>query len=263
MEKRSSKGDSKNKKEVTPDDYFRGLDSLARFYNSQITAHVGYLVSVSAFLGAAFVGVSTSILLRTGSFQFELWSVSVCDGWLRFGIPLILFAFLCTWCTGRFPYSLRYLLGGVQYNVALSELAFEHMGLKDNDPNRTGMLRRRTERLEGGIEESLRSLFDARLFASKCRERISQAQERDDVQVKERWENKLMDEDNMREFCVEADEVKFVWKNRSDDFGLVILILPKSWGKRLGFAQRELLFIRYRSYSKPERGRLVESVFDP
>jgi hypothetical protein len=28
------------------DQYLRRLDSLARYYNSQITAHVGYMISV-------------------------------------------------------------------------------------------------------------------------------------------------------------------------------------------------------------------------
>jgi len=48
---------------LKPDQYFGMLDSLARFYNSQVTAHVGYTLSFSALLGAAILTLLSSVVL--------------------------------------------------------------------------------------------------------------------------------------------------------------------------------------------------------
>jgi len=231
----------------TDDAYLRRLDSLARYYNSQTTAHVGYLISVTGFLLGTSLAFSASVVLWTGNYQER---IGLNDGFLRVIVPLVLFVALALWALGRFTFSLKYLLGGVQYNIVLSFIVFEHMGLQRQiDSNHVKMLRIRADRSDKGIEVALRSLFEARLFASKCREPGINRGERERRKM-------LLTKPNMAKFDVQENEGELVSGN---DFQAPVLLKFR----RLGFAQRELLFIRYRGYTSDERGRLVRSVFDP
>jgi hypothetical protein len=232
------------------DGYLTRLDSLARFYNSQTTAHVGYLISVSAFLFGGCLAISTSVVFWTGNYHA---AIGLDDRFVRIAVPLFLLVVLFLWALGRFTFSLKYLLGGVQYNVVLSYMVFEHMGLLQHiGSDHVRMLSIRAWRSEKGIEGALRSLFEARLFASKCMELGIRTKERQRRQREYTRENRA-------KFDVQGNEVELV---SEDYFNSPILISPSRL-QFLGFTQRELLFVRYRGYTNDERHALMQKVFDP
>jgi hypothetical protein len=100
---------------MTFDDfYLRQLDSLASFYNSQITAHVGYEITVTVGLLAILL-----TFLSIGK-DTPYW------------IPVIVFDIVCLLLYFRLPrpsFVLRHLLGTTQYYQEMSHIVFEHMGL--------------------------------------------------------------------------------------------------------------------------------------
>lgn len=259
------------------DEYFERLDSWARFYNSQLTAHVGYLVSVFAFVGAASLGFSTSVLLRNDKYESILGVIQVQDALVRYGIPVILVALFFFWLLSTRKFCFRYLLGGVQYYVVMSYIVFEHMGLTDNDGRRTALLRDRAVRMPsgilrgrpGGIQRALLSLFEARLFVSKCREQRDEAEDRGEADRADQWNERITDKDKMQLFDVQGEEIglfvdsartqkdKPRFKDSSIDDYSTVVIPPKC----LGFVQRELLFTYYRDYTSKEAGDEVQLVF--
>jgi len=129
------------------DEYRRLLDSLARFYNSQITAHVGYLLTVVAVLLT-----SLAILNQTLSDRIYFF--------LAGGLSLAFFGCIITYSFAR-----------LQYWMVLSQIVWEHMGLLGYAPEhmrelQSRALKQRARR--GGIEPSIVSMFEARLYVSQC-----------------------------------------------------------------------------------------------
>ena len=97
-------------------DYLRLLDSLARTYNSQITAHVGYELTATVGLAAALVG-ATSVAVGSNK---DLLPVMVVIDLTILGVFFI----------APFPFCSKHLYGRLQYYGELSQATSEHMGLK-------------------------------------------------------------------------------------------------------------------------------------
>jgi hypothetical protein len=144
--------------QAKPEEYLSKLDSLARFYNSQLTAHVGYLISISALVGALFLTLLSSVVLNL-DFP-ESWRVATI---LVMTIGLLLYVL------GDFiPYvSFPYLYARTAFYSALSDLTWEHMGLKTPMFDAELVkLRERATRI--GAEYAIVTMFQARLFVSRC-----------------------------------------------------------------------------------------------
>lgn len=180
---------------IDDDRYFRILDSYARFYNSQTTAHVGYLISTSALLIASTVGVVSSIVLRDGSF----WPTAMGDYLIRFGIPIGVVILVLLWVKlEHFPIaylSLQYQLGRIQYYTCLSGIVWEHMGAKsDLKKDYAVKLMKRAPNASMAIEQAMATLFEARLYLSGC------SRQRDDMGIDEGAETRAQEDYNLKEY---------------------------------------------------------------
>ena len=135
-------------------DYIRKLDSLARFYNSQITSHVGYLLTSAAGYFAIFS------LATQANWIPEAWSLAlfVVVGVLYFALP------------APFPPFPMYLLARVQYYNALSQVVWDHMGSSSPDPTYFERLKQRALQVPRnggiGIQQAVGTLFEAHLYLS-------------------------------------------------------------------------------------------------
>jgi len=162
----TSAEECKDSELLDEDKYLRLLDSLARFYNSEITVHVGYLISMSAFVIAALLSLFTPVFFRPDIFdcyvRIATLAVVALIGVTYFFVPL------------RWPpvYSFRYLYGQTLYYIVLSRIVWEHMGLNTKCPWKEDSLehrlRKRAMQGEGGVVRAVHSLFEARLFVSRC-----------------------------------------------------------------------------------------------
>lgn len=153
-------------------DYLRLLDSLARFYNSQITVHVGYALSIFLFTAGAALALFTSIVVRPEPMSLDIGIVRLGDGLVRYFTLAMIFVGVTVLFLGSFHLSVRYLFARKQYYECLSQIVAEHMGLKTPHPwqtdPRTMQLKEWALATRTGIEGAIISLFEARLFLSKC-----------------------------------------------------------------------------------------------
>lgn len=231
------------------DGYLTLLDSLARYYNSQITAHVGYLISVFALAFGGLIAVGTSLVLRTESDALTLGPLSIGDTYMRVGVPVILLGLLFLWILGGLPYSLKYLVGRTQYYIGLSQIVFEHMGLetRHGDPI-VQTLRERALKDNHGIDHAIVSLFEGRLFVSRC---------------KARGKGVHYHPMNLRLFNVTSETAV-----HADYFPSPILV-PRILAPGLGFIMRNLVFLAYKRRTdgyykaKDRRGYVLKEVFSP
>lgn len=130
-------------------DYIRCLDSLARFYNSQVTVHAGYLLtSVVAFFAVLSMMLS---LVNEDLLQARYLLLLV------FGLAWIL-AVLFT-----------YFLARLQYYMVLSNIVWAHMGLQGYQPDTVTALKSRAMKTGNmrGVQASILSMFEAYLYVSE------------------------------------------------------------------------------------------------
>ena len=148
------------------------MDSLARFYNSEFIAHIGYQV---ATLGLAVALSPTIVSIIADTIVFFYSAIpKVYATWIVVVIYAVLFL---VWFTGCFPYSFRYLHGRSQYYAAISEIIWDHMGmLAGSTDKRTTELRNRlfgmeqwSKREELGMPAGIQVLFEAYLYFSICK----------------------------------------------------------------------------------------------
>jgi hypothetical protein len=161
------------------DQYTRLLDSLARFYNSQISAHVGYTITVSAAVVGTAWALISSIVLRPEQIALRLGPISAPESWsiafdliIRVMALAIVFAGVPTFfLVGFSRFSFEYLYGRTQYYIALSEIVSNHIGLKTQGAWRSAYAerwRKKALSYEAGIENAIICQFEANLFLSRC-----------------------------------------------------------------------------------------------
>jgi hypothetical protein len=181
-------------------EYVRLLDSLARFYNSQITVHVGYQLTVTATVVGTVVGIVLALVT-----SIDLSSESnIIERVLTFAL-LVVGIYVYLQCNCR--YLFKYLLGRTQYYIALSQAVWEHMGLKSfPQPKRPKedhmlLLKKRALSYKYGIENAVISLFEARLFLSLLHGEMPKQwlAEPDERLVKEQQEEKAWVDRNLKE----------------------------------------------------------------
>jgi hypothetical protein len=140
-------------------DYLRLLDNLGRFYDSQTTAHTGYiLTSVVAYFAVFSLAVASNwismLLSWTTNVELASLALFVCLGLL--------------YCVSPTPLSPIYLWARREYWSALSWEIKEHLGLTDSNRTRFLALKRRALRM--GIQRAVVAMFDARLYRSCAKE---------------------------------------------------------------------------------------------
>ena len=139
--------------------YFRNLDSLARFYNSQGTAHVGYLITSVVLYVTIFSIVQPTKALEDllGYFGLEVHPLVA-----SIVVVVIFFLLLPVCMYLPFSFSFRYQLARTQFYMELSSIVWEHMGL-----NRTAEiepLRKRATDEDTEIQGAVMDLLGARLY---------------------------------------------------------------------------------------------------
>lgn len=177
------------------DEYLRMLDSLARYYNSQITVHAGYLLTSIVVIFGAFALVKDVLVAGIK------WALSLTLGGLVSGVdpslfvtvgifPILLILYFVV--PLAYPVCFQYFLGRTQFYICLSETAWEHMGITSSDPDYFKEMRMRaigdsqTGKLGIGIRQSIHSTFEARLYISECR-RTQQKPKDEKPHVDEAW----------------------------------------------------------------------------
>jgi hypothetical protein len=135
------------------DEYIRLLDSLARFYNSEVTVHVGYLLT----LAVVFFTLLTLVSQRLTQ-GLPLWEF----------IEYVILAFSGL-CVLMYPV-FRYAVARYFYYSALSEIVWQHMGLQGHETKWLDALKTRATRsgTREGIHQSIMTMFEARLYISQC-----------------------------------------------------------------------------------------------
>jgi len=211
---------------MTDEDYYRCLDSLVRFYNSEIVVHVGYLLTAALTLLASFSllltsGILADLIMRLFVF-FGATLESKDAAWVGFGLCVVAGAI---WLLRRFRFSFSYLYGRTLYYECLSQITWDHMGMQQwSTPSRNLRLRHRAlgtkkeKRL--GVIAAVTKLFEAYLYISKCK--------REGVDVGTIHQN-------LKEFRVDEDicpiETETYYSNE----------------KRFRWNQTDLLLLAYRS----------------
>jgi hypothetical protein len=152
--------------------YARGLDSLARFYNSQITVHVGYLLTSFAVMVAVFP-------LVRGGFEWVIRLIFIWGGlWpgsrdltsflsTLLGVaPLALYMGIKT----SYPICFSYFLGRTQYYECLSQAVWDHMGVNTSSTDFVNQLLGRVGRPDSdGINHSVMTYFEYILYTTLCK----------------------------------------------------------------------------------------------
>jgi hypothetical protein len=145
-----------------PDQYVRVLDSLARFYNSEKTVHAGYLITsiiaVMALLSAV-LNIVLSPTLEGVAFGYRMAAMLI----------IAAATLICYFGINKpLPFLFRYLLGRMQLYLWLSEIVWEHMGLKASG-DFAEKLRHRTENPDlNGVQDAVMTFLAARLYISIC-----------------------------------------------------------------------------------------------
>lgn len=156
------------------DEYLRLLDSLARYYNSQITVHAGYLLTSIALIFTVFAIIKDSLqdAVQVGL----LWVFKAIPSYASFLVTLLLFAILLTFfLVVPFPYPVcfKYFLGRTQLYICLSEVVWEHMGITGVTSvylkeMRERVFRQKPDGTPIGIRLATLTAFEARLYISEC-----------------------------------------------------------------------------------------------
>ena len=153
--------------------YGRILDSLSTFYNSQVTTHVGYLISsIALYVTAIALILSLSGGVNAAWLATLVRIVGVTQHFVA--AEIVLFAVLSVLLfvvTGfAFRPILKYFLGRTQYYICLSEIVLDHM--RAIDP-KSGpyfqALRKKAKKY--GAQNAIQSLFEFQLYVSARRER--------------------------------------------------------------------------------------------
>jgi hypothetical protein len=132
---------------------------LARFYNSQATAHIGYLITSIVIYAAIF-----NILQPLQAFENLLHSGAF---WSSVVTLIAFFFFVLLWAYA--PFLSRYQLARTQFYMELSQIVWEHMGVNNQEvfePFRT-----RATGSGMAIQYSVMTLFEARLYRSLWKKR--------------------------------------------------------------------------------------------
>jgi hypothetical protein len=163
------------------DDYLRVLDGFARFYNSQITAHAGYMLATGIGVFTALIAIimnSDKILDFLGPRGIPwYWSIPIIVA------PFAVYFFLIHRLPSPFCWiSSIYHYARLQYYIAISEVVLSH--LPHTSTNATGSyynaLKKRAIEpydLAGnglGISAAISHFFEARLYASCQRKKNHQ-----------------------------------------------------------------------------------------
>jgi hypothetical protein len=223
-------------------DYIRKLDSLARFYNSQATAHVGYFLTWIVLYSAVFNIIQPTILeyLHT-RFDSLVSLVSVI---------LIFIALLIGWIWTPLPvFSPRYQLARTQYYMELSQIVWEHMAV--NNPKAFDRLRKRTEGEYTSIQASVATLFGARLFRSLWKKK-----HKDEEPPEERKGQRWIDIFDLRQ-DVFGEELDYQELIKSEVYGMFLPTYHKRWilqiWKLPGYDYADLLWTAHRGTVKTYR----------
>jgi hypothetical protein len=214
------------------DQYLSLLDSLARFYNSQITAHIGYTATVTVGVFAVVLTLLSEIIQLRHQLSNLLhnWIPSVTSFWVVVFLVALDLVILGLYLLAPLrPISVKYLLGRTQYYIALSQIVFEHMGLKSKFTRREDdpflkALDTRAQDAPNGIEDAIIRLFEARLFISRCHRKNKRSEGEDPEKLKF--------------FGISKSEISLIAPYR-DHYRSAILPI-------LGFSMRDLVFLGYK-----------------
>jgi hypothetical protein len=149
------------------DRYLDMLDSLARFYNSEITAHVGYVISFTGAVLAIFLTLLPSVIVNSDKWNAYALPLSIPLGTL---VVVLVILGVLLYFLAPIPYvSFRYLYARLQFYGELSQITWQHMGLSDPIPpgDYVTVLRERAKAV--GVNRAIEKLFAARLFVSRCK----------------------------------------------------------------------------------------------
>jgi hypothetical protein len=160
-----------------PNQYTRALAALARFYNSQVTVHVGYLLTSFVGLLALFSltrewiqgGIYFLILLfPSGLLPIPLTASETAIIWTAMVFLVILGAYLIA--PLRYPVCFGYFLGRTQYYICLSEIIWTHMGITTRDRIYVERLMNRILANDelNGIRAAVMRTFELYLCVSIC-----------------------------------------------------------------------------------------------
>ena len=194
-------------------EYCSMLDSVARNYNSQMTAHVGYLLT-SVFAPLAFASLATSAGWIDGLLQWlsEFSCVHALFPWeqralLLVGLGLVYVLFPVSMRPYvPHPFSPLYLFARMYYYYELSQIVWDHMGI--NSPSkirfdelkmrafkvwdldseefgiRTSDSKRENRWHSMGISGAIKTCFEARLYLTLRSTKKSREEE-----ISEPWVN--------------------------------------------------------------------------
>jgi hypothetical protein len=136
-------------------DYLRRLDSLARFYNSQATAHIGYLIT-SIVIYCAIFNIFQPVQTLKELLKINTYVATDVIVTIVFFVIFVLWAYM--------PFSSYYQLGRTQFYMELSQIVWEHM--KVNNPAVFDPFRKRATAEDMAIQYAVMTLLEARLYRS-------------------------------------------------------------------------------------------------
>jgi hypothetical protein len=159
---------------VDHDEYLRLLDSVARYYNSQIIVHAGYLLTSVALIFAVFAIIRDS--LQNAVQDSLMWIFKFVPPYVPFLITLLLFTILLTFfvvAPFQYPVCFKYFLGRTQLYICLSDVVWEHMGITGANKEYFNQMKDRVRRVKPsgdpiGIRLATLTAFEARLYISEC-----------------------------------------------------------------------------------------------
>lgn len=221
-------------------EYIRLLDTLARFYNSQITAHVGYELTATAGLVAVLLGVTSTV-------------VGVCKSLL---LAMGIFDLVCLGIFFVAPFwpCFKYLYGRLQYYGELSNVVFEHMGLMTPHSRGQGeewqanesvrRLREMALTNEHGIQGQIDKIFRARLYVSRA--------------IRSDGDTGEIRKNLQQFFHVTPDIVE------PTDRRFVKGIIPWEWmARKFGWMKVDVLLLAYKQTSGTMSEEEYDFLFDP
>ncbi len=154
-------------------EYLRALDSLARYFNSQHTVHVGYLLTAFGLLVGSAIAILPeevrAIFWMQSNWGMVMASCIAIVMLLAFPVlPLVLYLYV-NWRPSKLrQLSLRYLLGRIAFYYQMSRIVWDHMQVTSY-PDDARILRKRITERGLNLNEAITSLFEARLYVSKCK----------------------------------------------------------------------------------------------
>jgi hypothetical protein len=152
-------------------EYLTMLDALGRFYNSEMTQHVGYLItSALGYLALFALAIQAKwIYLLPGLLPSTIRTPTI-DAVVVLSSFFILGILYSALPIPPFP---LYMLSRVQYYVELSGAVWDHMGITNSNPTyreelKVRIFQRVREGMWGGVNQGVTSLFEARLYLTCC-----------------------------------------------------------------------------------------------